>query len=31
MLKPSCTKTSGYTDDDLTEIGKWYKDVMRTR
>lgn len=31
MLKPSCTKTSGYTDDDLTEIGKWYKDVMSTR
>lgn len=31
ILKPSCKKTSGYTDDDLTEIGKWYKDVMSTR
>ena len=31
ILKPSCNKTSGYTDADLTETGKWYKDVMSTR
>jgi endoglucanase len=31
ILKPSCSKTSGYTDADLTETGKWYKDVMSTR
>ena len=31
ILKPSCNKTSGYTDANLTETGKWYKDVMSTR
>ena len=25
LLKPSCTKTSGFADSDLTAQGKWFK------
>lgn len=29
LLKSSCGKTSGFTDDDLSEAGKWYKKTIK--
>ena len=29
FLKPDCQKTSGFTQDDLSEEGKWYIDVLK--
>jgi endoglucanase len=29
VLLPSCTKTSGWTDADLTEAGKWFKHLNK--
>lgn len=30
ILNNSCTKTSGFTDDDLNESGKWLKNMLTT-
>lgn len=27
LVEPGCTKTSDYTDDDLTSVGLWFKDL----
>lgn len=29
MISPSCTKTSGWSDDDLSETGKWLKKNLK--
>ncbi len=29
ILKPSCTKLSGWTEEDLSETAVWYRDMMR--
>ncbi|MBO5561947.1 MAG: cellulase family glycosylhydrolase [Firmicutes bacterium] len=31
LIKDSCTKTSGWTDDDLTQQGKWLKKVYTSK
>ena len=31
LIKSSCTKTSGWTDDDLTQQGKWLKKVYTSK
>ena len=28
LIKPSCSKKSGWTDDDLSETGKWFKKAI---
>ncbi len=31
LLRPGCTKVSGWTEDDLTESGRWFRQAIRTR